>query len=181
MRYKTKSNGVRKLYKCKECKTDFSETKNSFMENMKSPISKIATVLEARTEGLAFNAACRVFKVSSSTLSAWERKFSDLKSPLFLYSLTHTFVRQIIEGDELYTKVESNKPAAESEGWTIMLLERSSRFLWELSCNKRDSDLFKEAIQTLVQIIKKTKDITLFLVLDIFNNSNSLYLSELRS
>jgi hypothetical protein len=51
-------------------------------------------------------------KVSSSPLNDWERKFSELKEPLFLYSLTHTFIEQLIEGDELYTKVKSNKPAS---------------------------------------------------------------------
>ena len=63
-KYKRKSNGIRELYVCKKCKTVFSETKNTFMENIKTPISKIATVIEARTEGFAFNAACRIFKIS---------------------------------------------------------------------------------------------------------------------
>jgi hypothetical protein len=160
-RYKTKSNGIRKLYICSACKKVFSETKNTFMENIKTPISKIATVLEVRTEGVAFNASCRIFKVYSSTLSNWERKFSELKEPLFLYSLTHTFIEQLIEGDELYTKVKSNKPASESEGWTIMLLERRSRFIWELSCSERTEKLFYKAIETLTKVIEKTHDTAL--------------------
>jgi hypothetical protein len=160
-RYKTKSNGRRNLYICGDCKTFFSETKNTFMENIKTPISKIATVLEARTEGVAFNASCRIFKISSSTLSDWERKFSALKNPLFLYALTHNFIEQLIEGDELYTKVKSNKPASESEGWTIMLLERRSRFIWELSSSKKTEKLFNMAIETLAKIIEKTDDTTL--------------------
>ena len=160
-KYETKSNGERKLYICGDCKKVFSETKNTFMENIKTSISKIAAVLEARTEGVAFNATCRIFKISSSTLSDWERKFSELKEPLFLYALTHNFIEQLIEGDELYTKVKSNKPAEESEGWTIMLLERRSRFIWELSCNEKTEELFNKAIDTLVKIIKQANDTTL--------------------
>ncbi len=159
--YETKSNGIRNLYVCSDCKKVFSETKNTFMENIKTPISKIATVLEARTEGVAFNASCRIFKISSSTLSDWEKKFSELKEPLFLYALTHNFIEQLVEGDELYTKVKSNKPSSESEGWTIMLLERRSRFIWELSCGEKTEELFNKAIETLVQIIKSTEDTTL--------------------
>jgi hypothetical protein len=161
MRYQTKNNGERKLYICNECRKVFSETKNSFMENIKTSISKIATVLEARNEGVAFNAVCRIFKISTSTLSDWEKKFSALKEPLFLYALTHNFIEQIIEGDELYTKVNYNKPVLESEGWTIMLIERSSRFIWELSCAEKDGKLFHKAINTLIEVMKKTKDITL--------------------
>jgi len=161
MKYQTKNNGERKLYICNECRKVFSETKNSFMENIKTSISKIAAVLEARTEGLAFNATCRVFKISTSTLSDWERKFSSLKEPLFLYALTHNFLEQIIEGDELYTKVDSNKPALESEGWTIMLMERRSRFIWELSCGEKTEELFNTDIETLSKVIRQTNDTTL--------------------
>jgi hypothetical protein len=161
MEYLTKNNGFRNLYICEDCKTIYSETKNTFMENMKKPISKIATVLEARTEGLGFNATCRTFHISPSTLSSWENKFSDLKNTLCLYALTNAFLSQTIEGDELYTKVNSNKSPAESEGWTIMLLERRSRFIWELSCNKKDEKLFRTAIETLADVIKITDDISL--------------------
>jgi hypothetical protein len=33
-----------------------------------------------------------------------------------LYALMHTFLTQVIEGDELYTKVEKNVPVEDCEG-----------------------------------------------------------------
>lgn len=160
-RYETKSNGRRALYKCSKCKACFSETKLTFLHNLKTPISKLATVLNSRTEGLSFNAACRVHHISPHTLQSWEYKFGELKETLLLYSLTQTFLSLIIEGDELYTRVKENKPQEESEGWTVMLLDRGSRFIWELSCGEKEESLFLEAIERFSELIEQTGEISL--------------------
>ena len=52
----------------------------------------------------------------------------------------------VVEGDELYTKVNKNVPQEDSEGWTVMLMERASRFILDLTCGKKDKDLFMGAI-----------------------------------
>ena len=80
---------------------------------------------------------------------------------LFLFALAHEFLKMVIEGDELYTKVEKNVTPEESRGWTIVLMERASRFIWLMECGKKDKKLFKKAIETLCKIIEKTDDITL--------------------
>ena len=67
----------------------------------------------------------------------------------------------VIEGDELYTKVKKNVPPEDSRGWTIVLMERASRFIWFMECGKKDKKLFKKAIETLCKIIEKTDDLTL--------------------
>ena len=59
-----------------------------------------------------------------------------------VYSLTPTFLELVIEGDEIYTKVHHNTEPHESEGWTVMLMDRASRFLWEFSCGEKDESLF---------------------------------------
>jgi hypothetical protein len=46
----------------------------------------------------------------------WEKKLSGLQETLFLYALVNEFVKLVIEGDELYTKVVKNKEASASEG-----------------------------------------------------------------
>jgi len=159
--YETKSNGDRDLFKCCDCGKRFSETKLTFMQNIKTPISKIATVLNARTEGMSFNATCRVHENSSHTLQDWECKFGQLKSVLMLYALTHNFLELLIEGDELYTRIHSNKAQEMSEGWTIMLLDRASRFIWELSCDEKQEMLFMRAMECLVEVIEKTDELSL--------------------
>ena len=67
----------------------------------------------------------------------------------------------MIEGDELYTKVHHNTAASDSQGWTIVLMERSSRFLWELDCGAKERQLFESALQLLCEVIDQTQDLTL--------------------
>ena len=74
--------------------------------------------------------------------------------------MKQSFISQIIEGDELYTKVHENKPVEDCEGWTIMLMERASRFIWAMSCGRKDEKLFLEAMEQLVLIIRHTQDTT---------------------
>lgn len=159
--YDTKNNSTKKLHQCVDCQQVFSETKNTFLERLKKPISIIINVLNARSAGIGFNAVCRVFGISKNTLLEWESRFADLKTPLMIYALMHTFLTQLIEGDELYTKVGKNVPSDSSEGWTIMLMERASRFIWALECGKKDRELFLSAIQRLREIIHRTGEVTL--------------------
>jgi len=119
-------------------------------------------VLEARTEGMGLNAAARVFKKGKETILRWERKFTDLHQVLVTYALVHQFLQVVIEGDEAYTKVEKNVPPQDSQGWTIALMDRASRFLWTLECGKRDAELFQQAVERLVQVIEQTDDVSLF-------------------
>jgi len=66
--------------------------------------------LEARTEGMGLNATDRVFKKGKKTILNWERKFAQLHEVLVVYALVHQFPQLVIEGDEVYTKVEKNVP-----------------------------------------------------------------------
>lgn len=86
----------------------------------------------------------------------WEWRLSELKPTLLLYGLLHQFLNLVIEGDELYTKVNCNRALSDSEGWTIVLIERSSRFLWELECGAKDQQLFEGALRLLCEVIKQT-------------------------
>lgn len=160
-KYQTKENGERHLLQCEECKCTFSETRNTILFGLKKPIDFIITVLKSRLEGLGFNATCRVHGISTHTLQDWENKFGSLKSVLKLYSLSHEFLFQTIEGDELYTRVHSNKPQEDSEGWTIMLMERASRFIWEYECGEKDKALFSGVIERISELIEQTELFTL--------------------
>jgi transposase-like protein len=160
--YSTIHHGIRTICQCEECLTYFSETKNTFLENVKKPVSVIWQVIKARTEGLGVNAAARTFDIAKNTLFAWEAKFHDLYHVLFLYALVHEFLKLVIEGDEVYTKVNKNVPPDQSLGWTIALIDRASRFIWELQCGKKDRRLFMKVIRTLQKILTTTDDLTIF-------------------
>ena len=159
--YETLNCGNRKLYQCATCQRVFSETKGTFLEGLKKPISLIVKVLNARSEGMGLNAACRVFDIAKNTLLDWEQRFADLKETLMMYALMNTFLVQVIEGDWLYTKVGKNVPVQDCEGWTIVLMERASWFICALSCGKKDRQLFFCAIQMLRDVIERTGDVTL--------------------
>ena len=128
---------------------------------MRTPFSRIQQILKALNDGLGVNATCRTFQVSKNTLRLWQERLSPVKDALLLYALCHQFLHQVIEGDELYTKVNSNQPPADSTGWTIVLMDRASRFIWDLSCGERDRTLFEQALQTLAQVIQQTHDLAL--------------------
>jgi len=160
--YTVTSGEARTLYQCQDCDNYFSETKNTPLARLKTPLSRITIILEAVNEGMGINAAGRTFHVSKNSIKRWLRRLGGLKETLLVYALCHQFVQQWVEGDELYTKVGRNKPAAESEGWTVILMERASRFIWEMKCGERVADLFQQAMETLAQVIERTDDLTLF-------------------
>ena len=160
--YTTKNYSSRVMYKCEHCPVYFSETKNTLMEGLKTPVSVIWQVLKARTEGLGLNAAARTFEKAKNTILAWERKCSDLHQVLFLYALVHEFLEVVLEGDEVYTKVQKNVPPDQSLGWTILLMDRASRFIWAFDCGKKDRRLFQKAMKTLDKIARQTHDLSLF-------------------
>jgi hypothetical protein len=39
-----------------------------------------------------------------------------------------------MEGDELYTRVKKHVAPDESQGWTVVLMDRATRFLWDMHC-----------------------------------------------
>ena len=72
---------------------------------------------------------------------------------LLVYALMQKFIDLVVEGDELYTKVDRNTKASDSEGWTLVLMDRSSRFLWEMQYGRKNETLFKSALSVLVNVI----------------------------
>jgi hypothetical protein len=78
-----------------------------------------------------------------------------------LFALTHQFLHQLIEGDELYTRVKKNVAPDESQGWTVVLMDRATRFLWDRHCGRKDRKMFKKAMGLLCQVIQQTGDLTL--------------------
>ena len=159
--YTVGSGERREIRHCQACGSYFSETKNTPLEGLKKPLSLIILVLNALNDGMSINASARTFGTTRKSIKRWLERLGGLKETLLLYALCHQFLQQIIEGDELYTKVKKNRPPQESEGWTIVLMERASRFIWELSCGQKETALFRHAIELLAQVIEQTDDLSL--------------------
>ena len=105
-RYQIKNGESRQLYYCETCKHCFSETRGTALFGLHTLISRILLILDSLTEGMAINALCRVHHVSKNSLYRWQERLSSLKETLLLYALCHHFLQQIVEGDELYTKIK---------------------------------------------------------------------------
>jgi transposase-like protein len=114
--YTLKGGAVRQLYRCSECQHCFSETHDTPLANLKTPLSQIVLILQALNEGLGVNAVCRLFRVSKNSLYRWQERLSDLKPTLLLYALCHQFLNLVVEGDELYTKVKKTFPPRTLKG-----------------------------------------------------------------
>ena len=46
-------------------------------------------------------------------------------------------------------------------GWTVVLMDRASRYIFELKCGKKDRSLFREVVKTIEKLVNNTKDISL--------------------
>jgi len=159
--YTVQAGETRRLYYCGDYHCYFSETHGTALAGLRTPLSRISQILDALNDGLGVNATCRTFQVSKNTLRSWQARLSAVKDALVLYALCHQFLHQVIEGDELYTKVNANQPPADSTGWTIVLMDRASPFVWDLRCGERDRALFEQALQTLAQVVQQTNDLAL--------------------
>ncbi len=162
-KYDTVHNGERYMYKCGECDNIFSETSGTPMQDIKSPISKVASALKIRSEGMGLRATGRVLGMHKNTVSKWERLFGDQKEALMLYSFCHEFVSLVFEGDELHTVVNSRRTkAAGSKGWTAVIMERGSRFIVDQRCGAKDAALFESVMSTVCEYISRTGDLSFF-------------------
>ena len=59
------------MYHCSSCDSAFSETRNTPIAQLKTPIAVIVQVLSALTEGVGINAATRLYGVSKNSIYRW--------------------------------------------------------------------------------------------------------------
>ena len=80
------------------------------------------------------------------------------KKTLLLLALTHQFLPQMIAGDELYTRVNKKVAPDASHGWTVVLMERATRFIWDRHGGRKTRKMFHKAMRLLCQVIEQTGD-----------------------
>ena len=67
-----------------------------------------------------------------------------------------------IEGDEIYTHVGENLPPSESKGWTVVFIERNSRYWIDARAGIKTTELFAKATKTAVPWAKASQYIRWF-------------------
>ncbi len=158
--YTIKDGEQRIIYHCPSCASAFSETRNTPIASLKTPIAVIVQVLSALTEGTGINAGTRLYGVSKNSMYRWQERLSGFKKTLLLFALTNQFLQPMIEGDEMYTRVYKKVVPDESQGWTIVLMDRATRFIWDMQCGRKERQLFKKAMGLLCQVIQQMGDLT---------------------
>lgn len=84
------------------------------MARLRTPQPIIESALQARSEGLGVRATARVVGKSHSSITCWEERMAAQEAQ---WSATPSETQAVtMEGDELYTKVEKNRPAHQSPG-----------------------------------------------------------------
>ena len=130
------------------------------MQDIKSPISKVAGVLKVRSEGLGVRATSRCFGMHKNTVIEWEEKFSAQKAPLMLYTLCHEFIKLTFEGDELYTLINKRGQPSDSKGWTAVIMERASRFIVDQRCGNKDEKMFRNVMKTVARYVNQSQEVS---------------------
>ena len=77
--YTIKDGEQRTMYHCSSWDRAFSETRNTPIAQLKTPIAVIVQVLSALTEGVGINAATRLYGVSKNSIYRWQERLSGLK------------------------------------------------------------------------------------------------------
>ena len=68
----------RPLYHCAPYVRSFSETRQTPIAQLKTPIALVVQVLSALTEGVGINAAIRLYGVSKNSIYRWQERLSGL-------------------------------------------------------------------------------------------------------
>ena len=66
-------------YHCAPCARSFSETRQTPIAQLKTPLALMGQVLAALTEGVGINAATRLYGVSKNSIYRWQERLSGLK------------------------------------------------------------------------------------------------------
>src|SRR5262249_61513295 len=77
--YTIKHGEQRTIYACHACGGTFSSTSNTPMAQLKKPMSVIAPVLSALTEGKGINAAARLYGVGKNRIDPRQERPQGLK------------------------------------------------------------------------------------------------------
>jgi hypothetical protein len=83
-----------------------------------------------------------------------------LKKTRRLLAFTHQLLQQLIAGDELYPRVHKHVAPDEFQGWTMVFMERATRFLWAMPCGRKERKRFQHAMALFCKVMQQTRALT---------------------
>lgn len=111
--FNQRQDGTRlQRYLCRGCNKQFNDRTGTPLARLRKSPAQVVKALHMRSEGLGVRATGRVEGIAHATVIRWERRLSaqaEQWSPAAPADSDLT-----VEGDELYTKVEKNRPASKA-------------------------------------------------------------------
>ncbi len=98
---------------CHDCGKRFNERTGTPLARLRTSVERVERVLKMRSEGIGIRAAGRVEGVHHKTVASWEARLARQApawSPAVCEGSDVT-----IEADELYTRVEKNRPSSKAK------------------------------------------------------------------
>jgi len=91
--YSVASGKKREIRHCIECDNYFSETSNTPLVGLRTPLLVIIQVLKVLNNGLSINATRDTFSVTKKSIKRWLMRLGSLRETLLLYSLCQQFIQ----------------------------------------------------------------------------------------
>jgi hypothetical protein len=82
------------------------------------------------------------------------------KKTLLWFALTPQVLQQLIAGDERYTRGHQKVTPPQSQGGTVVFMDRATRCLWARHCGRKDRKMFQKAMGLWCQVIHQTGALT---------------------
>jgi len=101
-------------FTCQACGRQFNDRSGTPMARMNISIEKAERILRLRSEGVGMRAAGRLEGVSHATVAHIERKLAGFEAAWSPPAPADSDLT--LEADELYTRVERNRPASKVQG-----------------------------------------------------------------
>ena len=125
--------------RCKICKTEFSERKNTPLWNAKIPEERIAQIGEVFAEKGSYQAAARQTKTARNTVKRYANKLG-IHAQAFHDARAIHLVVKALEFDERHGFAVSKK----QQFWEANALDPESKFMLEVSFGSRDEDMIHD-------------------------------------
>lgn len=112
--FNQRQDGTRhQRYLCRHCHKQFNERTGTPLARLRKPLSQITKALQMRSEGLGVRATGRVEGIAHATVSRWEKRLAAQEPHWSPPAIKEGEV--IVEGDELYTRVNKNHPSSKAK------------------------------------------------------------------
>ncbi|MCP4486601.1 MAG: hypothetical protein GY820_04670 [Gammaproteobacteria bacterium] len=162
--YLTQS-GRRRIFTCKECKTFFSETRDTVFYDLRTPEEKVIMVLKMFLIRVDLSGICFVFGITEETALMWLRRVAKQADVINAHLMRELSVTEI-QLDEMWNfikrkcaedgtpKGESSETSEDGRQWIWISLAAECRLILSTYVGPRTSESTLRLIQKTANVVK---------------------------